>query len=231
MSATGRVPRSIQRVRMPRAKADGLHEVATIPADLGHCPTKAQFTERASITAEAFYRYYDSWTAVLDAAAEHTDEPALVNPASIPGPAARTDSPVRNSSRTSGRAESRSARPRVSPSTRISVRIPSPATRTTSEGGGQLSKPPPVTPLRTIEIATRDRPASCLQNCPRDYAAAADEIQSVSTRTWYATGADFGSSRWRGYGSARRTPCQGKADVDHEDVTSRFLRSRYDLAR
>lgn len=61
-------------------KEEWLDELAEVAAELGRRPTKAEFTERASITAEAFYRYYDSWSDVLDAAATYTGEPALWEP-------------------------------------------------------------------------------------------------------------------------------------------------------
>lgn len=61
-------------------KPEWLEELAAVAAELGRRPTKAEFTKRASITAEAFYRYYDGWTDVLDTAAAYTDEPALSEP-------------------------------------------------------------------------------------------------------------------------------------------------------
>lgn len=61
-------------------KEEWLDELAAVAADLGHRPTKAEFSERASVTAEAFYRYYDGWSDVLDTAADHSGEPALSEP-------------------------------------------------------------------------------------------------------------------------------------------------------
>lgn len=57
---------------MPPAKPDWLHEVADVDAALDHRPTKQESTERASVTARPFHRYYDSWDAVLETAQEFT---------------------------------------------------------------------------------------------------------------------------------------------------------------
>ena len=65
---------------MAPVNPEWLEEVAAIAGELEYRPSKAEFTERASITGAAFYRYFDSWAAVLDAAAAATNEPALTIP-------------------------------------------------------------------------------------------------------------------------------------------------------